>query len=81
MKDGKVSNIIKRMYREAKKAGAVGSLKHFARNLLKSGNSVAENWFFNKSSKVNVVAKEARQKLKGARIAAEKSAKKSHKSK
>lgn len=76
-----MSKEIKRMYREAKKAGAIGSLKHFARKLLKEGNKVAESWFFNKSPRSLDEAKAARHKLKGARIAAEKASKKSKKGK
>lgn len=65
------SRAIKTLYGES---GSRLSLKQFARNLLKEGNQVAKDWFAHKHGNLEKLAKAARQKNKGGRIALEKQA-------
>ena len=67
--------------RRFKKSEFKGSLKQFARKLLKELDPAAVAWFEHKSPRWNLEAKESRLKNKGPRIALERAATKSAKRK
>lgn len=75
----KPSVILKRLFRKAKKmkSNEKLSLKKFVRKLADKGESLAKDWFFNKSLQTNLKAKELRLVNKGTRISLEKNATKS----
>jgi hypothetical protein len=71
------SSKLKKLWVDAKKAGAHLSLKAFARKLKAEGDSLAEDWFSHKLGALN----ETRSNKNQARVQLERSATKSSRSK